>query len=164
MSDELEAFLRRAAQKRQKRRPAEIVLIEPGDEPIVAEPVSEPPRRTSRPPQYRGAPAPTPPPPSKPPERTPLRYAEGPLSRPAPSASELAESIRPENVNRLADHHLGNLQRSAESMAVDHADDQPSPPASNIAAEILEMLKAPGGGRRAILLQEILTPPTQRWE
>jgi hypothetical protein len=166
MSDELEAFLRRAAQKRQKRRPAEIVLIEPGDEPVVAEPVPEPRRRPSRPPQYRGASTAPPAPPAQPPPpvRAPLRYAEGPLSGPGSTALEIAESLRPENVNRLADHQLGHLQRSAESIAVDHADERPRVLASNIAAEIFELLRTPGGGRQAILLQEILTPPTQRWQ
>jgi hypothetical protein len=163
MSDELEAFLRRAAQKRQKRRPAEIVLIDPSDEPVIAEPVHVPPRQSSRPPRSRGELAP-PSPVVIPPKRPHLRHSEGAGSGELPSRVGTSDVTQVDHATRLSDHQLGRLQRSAESQAVDHADDLPSGQRSGLAMEILELLQTQDGARRAILLNEILTPPVHRWE
>lgn len=166
MSDELEAFLRRAAQKRQKRRPAEIVLIEPGQEPVIAEPIPRQPLRAT-PHLHQGSfPDATPSEIGSPiqPERQALRFDESARTGNAPKRTGTSDITQTENATRLADHQLGRLQRSAESQAVDHADDVQLQRRSDLATEILDMLQTPQGGRRAILLQEILTPPVHRWE
>jgi len=163
MSDELEAFLRRAAQKRQKRRPAEIVLIEPGQESAAAE---SRPLRATPPIRPSGSSVGTPPEIRTPaePARQSLRFDESARTGEVPKRTGTSDITQTENATWLADHQLGRLQRSAESQAVDHADDVPIQGRSDLATEILDMLQTQDGGRKAILLQEILNPPLHRWE
>jgi hypothetical protein len=163
MSDELEAFLRRAAQKRQKRRPAEIVLIEPGVEPLELEPVPERPSFASLPPHAEtksSAPPSRPEPPSPSRPGPPQRRGEKRQRRETPAAPQR----RSLDEQPMAEHRLGDLQQQAESRRVEGVDEEGGVLGAHLAQEIIQMLQSPGGARRAFILQEILTPPVHRWE
>src|SRR5262245_11737400 len=57
------------------------------------------------------------------------------------------------------DHTVGTLAGSA----IPAAAEQPPPPADTPAAQLAAMLANPGGARQAVLLNEIMRRPTDRW-
>jgi hypothetical protein len=162
MSDELEAFLRRAAQKRQKRRTAEIVLIEPDAEPVAHQPVPERRPLTPRtpPPTSSSSPLPT----TAPPQRS---QADRPGTRremPQPTSPRPSTRRHEEDAPVLAEHHLGRLLQQAQPGPGEHGLGVERTASSDSAQEILELLTSPGGARKAFILQEILAPPSHRWD
>lgn len=148
MADDLEAFLQRAAQKRKKRPPAQIVVLEPKTaEPIVvAEPVPLASELASI-----GAEAVA--------SHVERHLDNQPFESRANQLGErvgLADDMLEDHLKQVFEHRLGTLR---DELPVEAAEVLERP----MAEEVLDMFRSTANLRRAVLLNEILTPPDHRW-
>ncbi len=153
MADDLEEFLQRAAQRR-KKRPPKIVVLEPT--PVEPEVVASPPP-ISRPP-LRGESGHT-----EPVRAEPVR-AEVASRKPSyepETRVEQADNLMEAHLHEVFDHRLGSLSRPLTEQQRDDTQVAKEP---TVADEIIEMFQTPQNVRRAVLLNEILTPPAHRWK
>ena len=194
LSKEIDDFLKRAAEKRGARPPAEVEVIEPAtrDEPVIVAEVVQPARRqqpTRRPPQRKQ--------PSSPTGRGVAAHVKQNVdtSDVTERASHLGEQIGQtderleQRLHDKFDHQVGRLTSqptdtpAAESQAalephaaIDASYDIPDLPslpdldssqaATVTAAQvspISPIFESPEDLRRAIILNEILRRPTDRW-
>ena len=179
ISDEIESFLKQVADKRGAEPPAQIELLEP-DEFIPQQPA---PRR---------APVELPPLVIEPAaadlaaeELRPVLSSRGEVSAHveghigassfAERTSRLGEDVDQidddvdERIHQEFDHHIGNIAH-VESAKADAAFDrhdmtvwEESQTDTSVAASLADVFKDPQSIRRAIILNEILRPPTGRW-
>jgi len=172
MPDDLDSFLQRAAQQRQRRKQAEIVILEPSAGDLV--PTSPPPRTIA--PPVRQAP---PPRPSQP---RPVVVIAEPVAPPRGEdvaqhvathldsrqferrASHLGERVEQADdtmqahLHQVFDHSVGSM--GAPGQVVQSGDDAA---AAQMSFEIMDTFRDADNLRRAIILNEILTPPSHRW-
>jgi hypothetical protein len=164
MADDLEAFLRQAAQRRAQR-----------NKPAAPRPAAPPPAAPPRPPRK-----PTPRPAPLPPQRVDdvieaqviVPQAVAPaaessrlgvrLGSPMPEAmtdrlpvAPPADSVTADGPPERFSHQLGSLSQEQLVVAI--------PAAATPAEELRALLTHPRGVRQAVLLSEILAPPHHRW-
>ncbi|TWT88741.1 hypothetical protein Mal64_22290 [Pseudobythopirellula maris] len=71
----------------------------------------------------------------------------------------MADDHAAERVHAKFDHQIGNLSHDAVDW--DSRDDPPPP--ATIAEQLVAQLRSPAGIRQAVVLNEVLTRPTDRW-
>ena len=102
-------------------------------------------------------------PPAAPPKPPRRRQRRGPAAEPAPIAARSAAPERSSVTSDVASH-------VAAAFAHDLAHESPASatavartPVASPAADLAAALRAPGGLRQILLMQEVLTRPTHRW-
>lgn len=160
MADDLEAFLRQAAQRRVQRQ-----------QQAVPKPPTRPPGPAAGSGPHRAADAA----PRRPPTASPAAAADrvssaaiqaraehlgsGNLGQEVALAGERIEA----RVHQEFDHKLGELAGRDAAGATNSAATPNASPHLSRAAELAQLLRDPRSLRQAILLTEILPRPTQRW-
>ncbi len=182
VADEIEEFLKRAAAKRARGEDEVEVLV-------PAKRQAERPRQAPTKPRVIVVGQDTEATPQQPPRRRPVQARPQPQAarRVAPAAQEAVGSGVSEHAEQsIASRsfedqtsHLGETVAGADERLaarlqakfdhqvgrLDHEDRpvKPAKPVSSIAADIAKMLSSPQGVRQAVVLNEILTRPEERW-
>jgi len=173
--DDLDSFLQRAAQQRQKRKQAEIVILEPATSstPTPAPPPApRPPRTAPQPPQPRPARPAQPKPVIVIAEQVPARTED--ISAHVAThldsrqfeqrASHLGERVGladdnlEAHLHQVFDHNVGSM--GVPGQVVQSTEDAA---AAAIQSDIMDAFRDADSMRRAIILNEILSPPGRRW-
>ncbi len=159
MADDLEAFLRQAAQRRaQRQKPAQ-------PKPPPARPQTQPPRSPATPQR---------PPVSSPvveavviPSLVQSRVDTSGFERRAEQLGEevgLADEAMEAHLQQKFDHQVGTLSDVGhDEIESSEVFDPAGESGATAAADIVAMLKNPNTVRQAVLLSEILSPPHHRW-
>ena len=146
MSDEIEEFLRRAAQRRAGRRPPPVIeILEPE---ASAPPVA---RQVDRGPSEQESSTISPLDDSLDTSEFDRRASE--LGGAVGKADDKLEA----HLHETFDHSVGRLREGRRPTSASGAH------AGLSAAALIASLKSPQEVRKAIILSEILTPPFQRW-
>jgi hypothetical protein len=179
---QVEEFLRRANKPAEQKQPtaqrggSDIEVLVKPQQPVEARPIGQPLRQA----EWRQAASPQPP--TKPEKAKQSRASRGrrrqsvaehvaeQVSARAASlgaqASQLGQRIAAEDqqfdsqIKAKFDHAIGTL--GSTDMATDSASAPPSP-TDTPAAQLAAMLAHPGGIRQAVLVNEILRRPSERW-
>lgn len=153
MSDDLEKFLQRAAQRRRQRAEPSIVIIDEQNagvlEPEIIQPEIVSPRRSLA---------------SESVGDHVNRHLDG--SAFSESAHEMGDNIEgahqemDDHIHQVFDHQLGNLKTQEVDDPNSISDDDPTQPIE--AHWVADMLKNPATLRQAIVLNEIMLPAFRR--
>ncbi len=159
MADDLEAFLRQAAQRRaQRQKPA-------APKPAAPRPSRQPPRAASaapRAPQVVEAVVI----PEMPPRRLETHVDTSQFQERAGHLGEevgLADEAMEMHLHDKFDHQVGTLSDGELGSLELGSLDLPTRDIPDVAAEISALLADPGSIRKAIILSEVLNPPDFRW-
>jgi len=183
LADEVEQFLRRAAERRAGGRPRDVEVLRPEEPP---KPQPRPAQRPQTPRQQTPRPRPASQRPLAPPrpveavvvetleerierdsvESTVAQHldAKGFTSRAEQLTSlDQADEQMEEHLHSVFDHRVGTLGRKAESISDDDPGSVPTPKVATSPTTLADILTSPANLRNAIVLSEVFRRPEERW-
>ena len=151
MSGDIEDFLRRAAQRRAKRSSSTPVVIDEHGQMQPQQPAPAAPQRKQ---------------PAASKQRVASKIESRKQDQRAPTVgSDIGERThqrREQQMHRKFDHQVGSLEHEDEIVSLQNVAAEATQEQA-VANEIAAMLRDPKTIRQAIILSEIMNPPSHRW-